>query len=128
MKKLLLSLAFATALTAPALAGDIRVNNSLELDQIGVNNAAITIQNVSGDDIEINADSFKNIDTALDLGDLEIQNVNYVIGDHSEIEGVQNINDDIEDGSTVMNGGIDVEIEDVTIDARLENNTLALGL
>ena len=126
MKKLLLSLAFATALTAPALAGEISVTNSLELDQIGVNNGAITIQNVSGDDIEVEAESFKNLDTALDLGDLEIQNVNYVIGDNNEIEGVQNINDDV-DGA-VLNGGVDVEIEDVTIDARFDNNTLALGL
>ncbi len=126
MKKLLLSLAFATALTAPALAGEISVTNSLELDQIGVNNGAITIQNVSGDDIEVEAESFKNLDTALDLGDLEIQNVNYVIGDNNEIEGVQNINDEV--GGAVLNGGVDVEIEDVTIDARFDNNTLALGL
>ena len=91
-----------------------------------MNNGAITIQNVSGDDIEVEAESFKNLDTALDLGDLEIQNVNYVIGDNNEIEGVQNINDDV-DGA-VLNGGVDVEIEDVTIDAKFDNNTLALGL
>jgi hypothetical protein len=121
VKKLLLSLTFATALAAPALADDINVSVTAtqDLTQIGVNNGAAQIQNIAGEDLEVDDDAFKNIETALDLGDLEIQNVEYIIGDHSEIAGVQNINDDVENAS-VLNAD---DVADVKIDVSFSENT-----
>jgi len=121
VKKLLLSLAFATALTAPAMADDINVSVSgtQDLTQIGVNNGAVQIQNLSGEGLSLADDALENIHTALDLGELEIQNVEYIIGDNNEIAGVQNINDDISN-SSVLNAD---DIADLSIDVSFTDNT-----
>jgi hypothetical protein len=100
MKKLLLSLAFATALSAPAFAQECCSVNSSIIFQQGVNNGALSIQNAAGDDLKIEDDAFEHIGSVLDLGDLTIQNV-------ANIEGggiVQNINDKVEENANVVAG------------------------
>lgn len=114
MKKLLLSLAFATALSAPAFAQECCSVNSNVMLQQGINNGAIVNQLAAGDDLELDGDSLQSLNaaSALDLSSLTIQNVTDIGGNGY----VQNINAEVEEGANVING-------DIAIALAIDNST-----
>lgn len=124
MKKILLTAVCAAALATPALAGsgwggnggNSGIEQSITIDQIGINNGALAIQNGATGEMEFEDGAFSDVETGLDLGEMEFQNVNWIVGDGS-IDRVQNINDDI-DGDAI-NGDTESELEfeigDVTL-------------
>ncbi len=118
MKKILLTAVCAAALATPALAGGrggnddgSRIEQSIKIDQIGMNNGALAIQNGAADDLDIAPNAFEDVETGLDLGDLRYQNNNWIVGGGS-IDRVQNINDDIE-GDAI--NGDEIDLEDVVV-------------
>ena len=139
MKKILLTAVCAAALATPALADGWRgfddgssVSQGISIDQIGVNNGALAIQNGTTSKMEIDDDAFENVETGLDLGDLKYQNNYWIIGDYNSIDRVQNINDEVqgdainslEDVAVALKGGIAannggrviaLEIEDINV-------------
>ena len=126
MRKLLLSAVCVAALASPALAGGggwqdegSKIEQGITIDQIGINNGAVAVQIGSTEELELGDGVLSELETGLDQGEMEFQNVNWVIGDGS-IDRVQNINDDV-DGD-VNNGDIAITETEIEVDVAVAWN------